>query len=187
VWAQINEGGIPLAFHAGLSGVSQYGKLWRTGDTGGTGGFSAFQHSVFPMVAFQDRGISDTFAALICHGVLERFPNLRLASIENGAMWVPDLLRNLKDSYGKMPIAFKQDPVEQFREHVWVAPYYEDDMAMLKDAVGIERLLFGSDFPHTEGLPDPTMFVKDIPTFDDAEVKAIMRDNVLELMTPRPA
>jgi predicted TIM-barrel fold metal-dependent hydrolase len=70
---------------------------------------------------------------------------------------------------------------------VWVAPYYEDDMAMLKDAVGIERLLFGSDFPHTEGLPDPTMFVKDIPTFDDAEVKAIMRDNVLELMTPRPA
>jgi predicted TIM-barrel fold metal-dependent hydrolase len=187
VWAQINEAGIPLAFHAGLSGVSQYGKLWRTGDTGGTGGFSAFQHSVFPMVAFQDRGISDTFAALICHGVLERFPNLRLASIENGAMWVPDLLRNLKDSYGKMPIAFKQDPVEQFREHVWVAPYYEDDMAMLKDAVGIERLLFGSDFPHTEGLPDPTMFVKDIPTFDDAEVKAIMRDNVLELMTPRPA
>jgi predicted TIM-barrel fold metal-dependent hydrolase len=187
VWAQINEAGIPLAFHAGLSGVGQYGKLWRTGDTGGTGGFSAFQHSVFPMVAFQDRGISDTFAALICHGVLERFPNLRLASIENGAMWVPDLLRNLKDSYGKMPIAFEQDPVEQFREHVWVAPYYEDDMAMLKDAVGIERLLFGSDFPHTEGLPDPTMFVKDIPTFDDAEVKAIMRDNVLELMTPHPA
>ncbi len=55
------------------------------------------------------------------------------------------------------------------REHVWVAPYYEDDMAMLKDAIGIERLLFGTDFPHTEGLPDPTMFVKDIPTFDAAE------------------
>jgi predicted TIM-barrel fold metal-dependent hydrolase len=186
VWSQLNEAGIPVAFHAGLSGVSQYGKLWKTGDAGGTGGFSAFQHSVFPMVAFADRGISDTFAALICHGVLERFPNLRLASIENGAMWVPDLLRNLKDSYGKMPIAFQRDPVQQFKDQVWVAPYYEDDMAMLKDAVGIERLLFGSDFPHTEGLPDPTMFVKDIPTFDDAEVKAIMRDNVLELMTPRP-
>jgi predicted TIM-barrel fold metal-dependent hydrolase len=53
---------------------------------------------------------------------------------------------------------------------------------MLKDAIGIERLLFGSDFPHTEGLPDPTLFVKDIPTFDDAETKAIMRDNVLELI-----
>ena len=55
---------------------------------------------------------------------------------------------------------------------MWVAPYYEDDMAMLKDVVGIERLLFGSDFPHTEGLPEPTDFVKDIPTFSDDETRA---------------
>jgi predicted TIM-barrel fold metal-dependent hydrolase len=181
VWGLIAEAGVPMALHAGLSGVNHYGKLWRTG-SGGGGGFTAFSHQVFPMVAFADRGISDTFAALICHGVLERFPALKLASIENGAMWVPDLLRNLKDTYGKMPIAFQRHPVEQFTEQVWVAPYYEDDMARLKDAVGIERLLFGSDFPHTEGLPEPTMFVKDIPTFDEAETKAIMRDNVLELL-----
>jgi predicted TIM-barrel fold metal-dependent hydrolase len=182
IWARIAESGVPLALHAGLSGVSQYGKLWRAGGDTGGGGFSAFQHAVFPMVAFQDRGISDTFAALICHGVLERFPALRLASIENGAMWVPDLLRNLKDARGKMPFAFQRHPVDQFTEQVWVAPYYEDDMAMLKDAIGIERLLFGSDFPHTEGLPEPTQFVKDIPTFTPDEVKAVMRDNALELL-----
>ena len=181
IWARIAEAGVPLALHAGLSGVGHYGRFWRTGSAG-SGGFSAFQHSVFPLVAFADRGISDTFAALICHGVLERFPTLRLASIENGAMWVPDLLRNLKDAHGKMPFAFQRHPVEQFTEQVWVAPYYEDDMGRLKDAIGIERLLFGSDFPHTEGLPEPTMFVKDIPTFDEAETKAVMRDNVLELL-----
>ncbi len=187
LWAQINEAGIPLALHAGLSGVSQYGKLWRTGSEGGEGGFTAFKHAAFPLVAFQDRSISDTFAALICHGVLERFPNLRLASIENGAMWVPDLLRNLSDARGKMPYSFQEHPVDQFTRHVWVAPYYEDDMAMLKDAVGIDRLLFGSDFPHTEGLPEPTHFVKDIPTFTEDETRAIMRDNVLDLLTPHPA
>ena len=81
----------------------------------GGGGFEGFKHAAFPLVAFQDRGISDTFAALICHGVLERFPALRLASIENGAMWVPDLLRNLRDARGKMPFAFAEHPVEQFR------------------------------------------------------------------------
>lgn len=186
VWALLNEGGIPLALHAGLSGVAQYGKLWATGEQG-SGDFEGFKHAVFPLVAFQDRGISDTFAAFICHGVLERFPNLRLASIENGAMWVPDLLRNLRDGYGKMPFTFKEHPVEQFKRKVWVAPYYEDDMAMLKDVLGLERLLFGSDFPHAEGLPEPTAFVKDIPTFRDEEVRTVMRDNVLELMTPRPA
>jgi predicted TIM-barrel fold metal-dependent hydrolase len=65
---------------------------------------------------------------------------------------------------------------------VWVAPYYEDDMDRLKDLLGVERLLFGSDFPHTEGLPEPTAYVKDIPTFTDRETRKVMRDNVLDLL-----
>jgi predicted TIM-barrel fold metal-dependent hydrolase len=184
-WARLDEAGVPLALHAGLSGSAQYGRFWGTGETKGQ--FEGFKHSTFPLVAFQDRGISDTLAALICHGVFERFPNLRVASIENGAMWVPDLLRNLRDAHGKMPMVFDRHPVEQFREQVWVAPYYEDDMAMLRDAMGIDRLLFGSDFPHTEGLPEPTDFVKDIAGFDEAETRAVMRDNVLDLITTRPS
>jgi predicted TIM-barrel fold metal-dependent hydrolase len=81
-----------------------------------------------------------------------------------------------------MPFAFGDDPVDQFRRHVWVAPYYEDDMAMLKDALGVDRLLFGSDFPHTEGLAEPTAYVKDIPTFTPDETRKVMRDNVLDLL-----
>ncbi len=55
-------------------------------------------------------------------------------------------------------------------------------MALLKDELGIDRLLFGSDFPHTEGLPEPVAFVKDIPTFTPDETRRIMRDNVLDLL-----
>lgn len=182
VWALINESGVPLAVHAGLTGVSHYGSFWRSGTEGGGGGFEGFKHASFPLVAFQDRGISDYLAALFCHGVMDRFPNLKIASIENGAMWVPDLLRLLKEAAGKMPYAFKENPVDVFREHVWVAPYYEDDMERIKDDIGVERMLFGSDFPHTEGLPEPTFFVKDIPSFTPEETKRVMRDNVLELI-----
>jgi predicted TIM-barrel fold metal-dependent hydrolase len=182
VWGLIAEAGVPMALHAGLSGVAHYGRFWRTGAETGGGGFEAFRHAAFPLVAFQDRGISDTFAALICHGVLERFPALRLASIENGAMWVPDLLRNLGDARGKMPFAFAEHPVEQFRRQVWVAPYYEDDMGLLKDVLGVDRMLFGSDFPHTEGLPEPALYVKDIPGFTPTETRKVMRDNVLDLL-----
>jgi predicted TIM-barrel fold metal-dependent hydrolase len=181
IWARLAEAGVPMVLHAGLSGVSHYGRFWRSGAEGG-GGFEGFKHASFPLVAFQDRGISDTFAALICHGVLERFPALRLASIENGSMWVPDLLRNLRDARGKMPFAFSDHPVDQFRRQVWVAPYYEDDMQRIKEEIGIDRMLFGSDFPHTEGLPEPLHFVKDIPGFDEAEIRAIMRDNVREML-----
>lgn len=184
VWGLVAEARVPMVLHAGLSGVSHYGKLWRTTDPGdgGDGGFEGFRHASFPLVAFSDRGISDTLAAMVCHGLLDRFPELRIASIENGAMWVPDLLRNLTAAHGKMPFAFGEHPVEQFRRQVWISPYYEDDMAQLRDAVGIERLVFGSDFPHTEGLADPCAFVKDIPEFDRAETKAVMRDNALELL-----
>ena len=184
VWGLIAEAGVPMVLHAGLSGVGHYGRFWRTTNPGegGGGGFEGFKHASFPLVAFADRGISDTLASMVCHGLLERFPALRVASIENGAMWVPDLLRNLSDAYGKLPFAFSEHPVEQFRRQVWISPYYEDDMGRLRDAVGIERLMFGSDFPHTEGLPDPCSYIKDIPEFDEPETRAVMRDNVLELL-----
>ncbi|UDY35049.1 amidohydrolase family protein [Dermatobacter hominis] len=187
VWGLVAEAGVPMVLHAGLSGVAHYGRFWRTQSAGdGGGGFEGFKHASFPLVAFADRGISDSLAAMICHGLFERFPTLRIASIENGAMWVPDLLRNLRDAHGKMPFAFADHPVEQFRRNVWVAPYYEDDMARLRDAIGIDRLLFGSDFPHTEGLPEPVRFVEDIPEFDRDETRAVMSDNVRDLLHLAP-
>lgn len=181
VWGLIAEAGVPLVLHAGLSGVHHYGRFWRTGQEG-AGGFAGFTHAAFPITAFADRGISDALAAIVCHGVLSRFPDLRIASIENGAMWLPDLLRNLDATFGKMPFAFDEHPVEQFVRQVWISPYYEDDMALLRDRIGIDRLLFGSDFPHTEGLADPLAFVKDIPDFDEAETAAVMHDNVVDLL-----
>jgi len=178
VWARLEEAAVPVALHAGLSGTSQYVKYWEQGG----GQFEGFRHSAFPLVAFEDRGISETFTALVCHGAMTRFPALRWVSIENGAMWVPDLLRHLRAGFGKMPFAFATDPVEQFRRQVWVAPFYEDDIPMLADLLGTDRLLFGSDFPHAEGLPDPLDFVKDVPTFTPEQLRLVMRDNARELL-----
>ena len=180
IWARLQEAGVPLAMHAGLNGTVQYGKVW---EPSGSGQFEAFKHMAFPLVAFSDRSISDTFAALICHGVLDRFPDLRLATIENGAMWVPDLLRNLKMCHGKMPWEFKRHPVEAFIENVWVSPYFEDDMDLIKECIGVDRILFGSDFPHAEGLAEPASYVDDIAGFNDDEIRKVMRDNAYELLS----
>jgi len=60
---------------------------------------------------------------------------------------------------------------------VWVSPYFEDDMPLLKDLLGVDRLLFGSDFPHAEGLPEPLNFVDELEGFSDDEVRKVMRDN----------
>jgi predicted TIM-barrel fold metal-dependent hydrolase len=82
------------------------------------------------------------------------------------------------------PGAFTADPVETLRSNVWVAPYYEDDIRHLADALGADHVLFGSDWPHAEGIAEPKAFVDDLHGFSDDEVRLIMRENALALTTP---
>src|SRR4029453_8153790 len=105
-----------------------------------------------------------------------RFPGLRIASIESGSSWVSPLVKKLKRAYGQMPTAFGRDPVESFAEHVWVAPFYEDDLAALKEIIGIDHVLFGSDWPHAEGLADPRSFADPLRAVDytEDEVHTVM-------------
>jgi predicted TIM-barrel fold metal-dependent hydrolase len=133
-------------------------------------------------VMTSDRAPFDMFAVLVCHGVFTRHPKLRTASIEAGADWVPNLVKKFKKAYSQQPFMFAKDPVEQFREHVWVAPFYEDDIDLLAEVLGDDRLLFGSDFPHAEGLAVPTRFVHDIAGFSPEAVRRVMRDNAREFL-----
>ena len=158
-----------------------------TPTSGATGGdFEAFRNDPFRSVTGGHRPIYDTMAALVCHGVFTRHPNLRVATIESGSDWVPLLLHALKKSYGQAPTAFGGgDPAQQLRDHVWVSPYYEDDLPQLRDELGADRIIFGSDYPHAEGLADPLAFVKDLDGFSDDEIRLVMRENALELSVPR--
>jgi predicted TIM-barrel fold metal-dependent hydrolase len=123
-------------------------------------------------------------ASLVIDGVFQRHPTLKVASIENGSDWVALLVKRLQKQANQTPWVFAEDPLEQLRRNVWVTPYYEDDVRALADLLGVERVLFGSDWPHGEGLAEPLQFVKELDGFDDAEVRRIMRDNALELLGP---
>ena len=133
------------------------------------------------------RPIYDTIAALVCHGVFRRHPNLRVATIESGSDWVPLLLHALEEVV--RPDARLRTTAstrsQQVRDHVWVSPYYEDDLPELRDELGANRMIFGSDYPHAEGLADPLSFVDDLPGFTDDEIRLVMRENALELSVPR--
>jgi predicted TIM-barrel fold metal-dependent hydrolase len=180
VWARLAEAGIVAAYHSGDAGYGRYADEW-----GGGGDFQAFRNDPFRSVTGGHRPIYDTIAALVCHGVLRRHPRLRVATIESGSDWVPELLKALKKSYGQVPAAYEGvDPVEQVRDHLWVSPYYEDDLPVLREDLGANRMIFGSDYPHAEGLADPKTFVDDLPGFTQSEVRMVMRDNALALSQP---
>jgi predicted TIM-barrel fold metal-dependent hydrolase len=177
-WARVNEAGVTLAYHSGDAGYNKFAGEWGVG-----GEFKAFDYDALRM-SLSASSTSDTLAALVCHGLFDRFPRLRVATIESGSDWVAPLLKKLKKTYGQMPFAFRHDPVEHLQRHVSVSPYYEDDLEALKTAIGADHVLFGSDWPHAEGLAAPTDFIHDLKGYDADEVKLVMRDNALRLLAP---
>src|SRR5262249_35407886 len=71
----------------------------------------------------------------------------------------------------------KELPSDYFRNHVSIVPYPEDDIAGLVDILGIDRVLFGSDYPHPEGFSWPLDFAKELKGLTPEQIRKIMHDN----------
>jgi len=177
-WAEVSRAGIAVAYHSGDSGYLPYLSQWGSDEE-----FRAFDFNP-KNLCMSATPIQDLCAALVCDGLFDRFPTLRVATIESGSSWVPALIQKMKKAYGQMPMLFNTDPVKSFREHVWVSPYYEDDITELKRLIGADRILFGSDFPHAEGLAQPMAFVEDLEGLSAGDIRLIMRENGYEFVAP---
>ena len=176
-WKKMNDAGVTLAMHSGDAGYAFLADHW-----GANAEFEAFRQNAFKSLLTHSP-ISDALASLIAEGVLSEHRNLRVCTIETGSEWVQPLLKKFEKVYKQQRHAFAEDPVEVFARQVWVSPYYEDDLHDLKAKVGADHMLFGSDWPHAEGLADPVAFVDDLDGFSSAEVEQIMRTNGLALAT----
>ena len=81
------------------------------------------------------------------------------------------------------PGFFAEHPRDTFGEHVWVTPFWEDDVAEVAAAFRTDRLLLGSDWPHAEGTRTPYDFVTGtLAGLPDADVDRIARTNALDLL-----
>ncbi len=172
IWARAHEAGIVVAAHAGDSGYGVLADRWEPG-----GDLEAFRMSPLRAVVSRQRDIHDFCAALICHGLFDRFPKLKIASIESGAGWVKPLKSALKKVHAQNPGFFSKDPVETFDEHFWVTPFWEDDVDGVVASMAPDRILFGSDWPHAEGTATPLDYTASIAHLDESLQRRIMREN----------
>jgi predicted TIM-barrel fold metal-dependent hydrolase len=69
---------------------------------------------------------------------------------------------------------------------VWVNPFHEDDLTGLIKLIGADRIMFGSDFPHPEGLARPAEFADDLDGLDDSTKAGIMGGNLRDLLAMSP-
>ncbi len=175
-WARVQDANLVVAPHAGDDGYDFIGKMWEPWEE-----YSGFHVTPMRKVVTSQRAVPDFFAALVCHKVFERFPRLRVASIENGASWVAPLLVRLFRGHAQTKGYYKKNPVDQFNEHIWVTPFWEDSLEELATHMPIERIIFGSDWPHVEGVVRPLDFLEVVQSFSNTDRRRIMRDNVAKL------
>lgn len=176
-WEKVAESGVLVAMHSSDSGYERYTNDWM----GSGSEMLPFEPQAFRMLSSW-RPIEDSVAAMICHGALSRFPTLKVAVIENGSSWVAPLLGNLADVYKKMPQDFLEDPIEVFKRNVYISPFWEEDLGALAELVGTEHVLFGSDYPHPEGLADPASYVQELEGLPEESIRKIMGGNLAHLV-----
>jgi len=182
LWEKVVEHDVLVAMHSSDSGYDRHANEWM----GSNSEMLPFQPQAFRMLG-QWRPVEDAVGAMICHGALSRFPTLKMAVIENGSSWVAPLLQNLADVYKKMPQDFLEDPVVTFKRNVYVSPFWEENLPELAELIGDEHVLFGSDFPHPEGLADPASYVHELEGASDDVVRKIMGGNLAKLMNVEDA
>jgi uncharacterized protein len=157
VWARAEEAGIPVVFHVGGTGDLIDGNYFRNGLPvppdfhGGEENFRSVDYMGIPVPPAQ------TLATMIFDGVLERFPDLRIGVIEQGAIWVPSWTRQMESAFDAFARHEErlQDlslrPSEYVRRQVRFTPYPTEDVGWIIEQSGPEVCLFSSDYPHVEG------------------------------------
>jgi len=176
-WAKVVEHDIVVGMHSSDSGYERYANDWL----GSNSEMLPFKPEAFRMLSAW-RPIEDSVSALVCHGALSRFPQLKVAVIENGSTWVEPLLRNMADLYKKMPQDFAENPVDVIKRNIYISPFWEEDLLALGELIGVDHVLFGSDFPHPEGLADPVSYLEALAGAPDEDVRKIMGGNLARLM-----
>ncbi len=188
VWSTLQEADVPVIYHIGITSYFRMlGPMW------GEDPAKADEEHMTPFqsfVCFGSRPIADTVANIIMRGLFDRFPRLRVVSLEHGVGWVKEILKADRQFRVKVSTLgdakpgrdLKRIPSEVLRENIFVAPFHEESFRDIVDQVGASQVLFGSDWPHPEGVAEPLDMLADLAQLSPAETRLVAHDNTAGLL-----
>jgi len=189
-WARVNEAGITVGYHA-IGGPSPYDDMYNDAWCRPASGDKAYTSNLRQAVFPGEKPIMDTITSLVLGCTFQRFPNVRIASIEMGCTWVHYFMHLLDHAGGLLDRKVEafghkitERPSEVFKRHVWISPFPEEDVVGLANLIGVDHVLMGSDWPHPEGNHYPAEYAECLTGLDDDQIRKIMRENALSLIAP---
>lgn len=189
VWRQAEEAGIPVVMHVDGGGDLIDPMYFENGGPavkdfhGGAENFRSVDYMAIPVPPAQ------TLSTMLIDGVFERFPGLKLGVIEQGAIWLPGLMRQLESAFEAFRRheerlqALSLRPSDYIRRQVRVTPYPTEDVGWIIEQAGPEVCLFSSDFPHVEGGRNPIKrFEGTLGEASETQRRRFYHDNFVDLM-----
>jgi predicted TIM-barrel fold metal-dependent hydrolase len=144
-------------------------------------------------VGMPNLAVGATIGKLMIAGVFDRFPAIKFYFAETNAGWLPYQLSGRLDEvymrwYKYFDVALKKLPSQYYRDHCRFS-FVRDRMAMeLRHYIGLELLMWGSDFPHSETTYPHTRRI--LPELFDGvpetERNRVLVDNVVEFFDLNP-
>jgi predicted TIM-barrel fold metal-dependent hydrolase len=157
-WEEVQRLDIVVGMHSGDPGYQRYVNEWEGIPTEMLP-FKATGSPAFQAMMSQKSVIDDGMASVIGHGLATRFPKLRFMPVEFMSGWIRPFVNRMRAAYERSPVLFDEDPFEVFKRNVYIHIFHEPDPQGLLDlGLPADRLMFGSDFPHPEGLGDPLAY-----------------------------
>ena len=180
-WKAVEDADILVGLHSSDTGFQRYLNEFE-GHTNEFLPFKTGPSAFSSLVGMDSRPITDVLASVIGHGLVSRFPKLRMLPVENGTSWVRPLLGKFEKLYARSPGIFEEDPVAAFKRCIWVHPFHEEDPVGIAELVGIDNVCFGSDYPHPEGMYDPLTYLDEIESLSAVDQAKFMGGNLAEAM-----
>jgi uncharacterized protein len=116
----------------------------------------------FTVVSAFQMNLVNILAAIIGAAVLERYPNVRIAFGESGIGWVPYALDRMDFEWEDRfhDLGLKMKPSDYWRRQCKATFQFDRIGTKLIDDMGVETLMWGSDYPHGDGVwPDSTKYI----------------------------
>ncbi len=188
-WTLLEDTGIVAGFHQVVNRryPVDMSELDGTGETGRYFvppgfGLSFHQNVSFRALCTPRWQIADFIASLVGHGCLARHPRLKVAIVEFGTEYVRPMVQQFQDAYERAPVLFDEDPMDALRRNVFIHAFSEPNPVELIELLGVENTMWGSDFPHPEGMRDPLAFSEAIASLPLDTRTAVMGGNLERLL-----
>jgi uncharacterized protein len=118
----------------------------------------------FTVVSGFQMNLVNILAAIIGANVLERYPNIRIAFGESGSGWIPYALDRMDFEWEDRftDLGLKMKPSDYWRRQCKATFQFDRIGAKLIDEMGAESLMWGSDYPHGDGVwPHSTQYIEE--------------------------